>query len=376
MSAVVGNKGDVGNKHSVNINEATGTRGTVRNTGAGRIDRAIGALGAVRNTGTGNIGHGFAFYASAQGEVENLYKIFIDDNGSGKAHNYAILSESRAPSYMAGKLGLGASDPDAPLHVAVHDQNTVFALERSGYVRLDIRFNTSNVIHDLSAGAGTVWMIGKAPKLQLSSTGQLSVGGNWTHDGASGLNLIAGVSPTRPPLDGVVVFSEKAGHATHLRVMDGEGRVTTLSPNNFSRIPGGKSEKTAWAYHAEQDDSFTSVDMMKAMRLLEQVSGQKLVHLSRRDGTVIKSAARTSAFTLRMLLVLIFVGGGLFVGSQFLEGTFSGLIATAGAACLLGAAFPAATLAQRSTTRKSQALFSLLSPAVIFAGLLVFQGIL
>ena len=73
-----------------------------------------------------------------------------------------------------------------------------------------------------------------------------------------------------------------------LKVLDELGNTTTISPHNFDLIPGGASEDRAWGYYSEKDikdeeGNVTStqkvnVDMMKLARLVEQLTGEKLVY--------------------------------------------------------------------------------------------------
>ncbi len=55
--------------------------------------------------------------------------------------------------------------------------------------------------------------------------------------------------------------------------------VTALSPHNFSLIPGGPSEPMAWSFYSERGDTAINVDMLRVVRLVEQISGEHLVYL-------------------------------------------------------------------------------------------------
>jgi len=73
-----------------------------------------------------------------------------------------------------------------------------------------------------------------------------------------------------------------------LKVLDELGNTTTISPHNFSLIPDGASEERAWGYYSEKDivdeegnvtaTQKVNVDMMKLARLVEQLTGEKLVY--------------------------------------------------------------------------------------------------
>ncbi len=73
-----------------------------------------------------------------------------------------------------------------------------------------------------------------------------------------------------------------------LKVLDELGFTTTISPHNFDLIPGGASEDRAWGYYSEKDivddegnvtaTQKVNVDMMKLARLVEELTGEKLVY--------------------------------------------------------------------------------------------------
>jgi hypothetical protein len=76
------------------------------------------------------------------------------------------------------------------------------------------------------------------------------------------------------------LYAEDASSSSELKVRDEAGNVTTLSPHNFDLIPEGPSEDMAWSYFSEKDGKRINVDMLKVVRLLEKISGEKLVHES------------------------------------------------------------------------------------------------
>jgi hypothetical protein len=77
----------------------------------------------------------------------------------------------------------------------------------------------------------------------------------------------------------VSLYSQNLGAGSELIVLDGTGNKTVLSPHNFSLIPEGASEPLAWSYYSEQGDQAINVDMLKMARLLEQITGEKLVYI-------------------------------------------------------------------------------------------------
>jgi hypothetical protein len=106
---------------------------------------------------------------------------------------------------------------------------------------------------------------------------------NGTAAPASGVGTFAifnGTAPTGSVTDGIVLYAEDVSSSSELKVRDEAGNVTTLSPHNFDLIPEGPSEDMAWSYYSERDGKRINVDMLKAIRLLEKLSGEKLVHFA------------------------------------------------------------------------------------------------
>jgi len=84
--------------------------------------------------------------------------------------------------------------------------------------------------------------------------------------------------PSASATDGVILYAEDVTASSELKVRDEAGNVTTLSPHNFSLIPEGPSEEMSWAYYSEKDGRKINVDMLKLARMVEQLTGEKLVY--------------------------------------------------------------------------------------------------
>lgn len=113
-------------------------------------------------------------------------------------------------------------------------------------------------------------------RLIITSAG--NVGINATSFGASAAKVLAignGTAPSSSPANMIQLWSE-SGEA---KVRDASGNVTTISPHNFRAIPNGPSEPLAWAFHSERNNVEINVDMLRVVRLLEQLTGEKLVFL-------------------------------------------------------------------------------------------------
>ncbi len=104
---------------------------------------------------------------------------------------------------------------------------------------------------------------------------------NGTSAGASSvgtLTIFNGTAPTGSVTDGVILFAADVSSSSELRVRDEAGNVTTLSPHNFELIPEGPSEDMAWAYYSEKNGKKINVDMLKLARMVEKLTGEKLVY--------------------------------------------------------------------------------------------------
>jgi hypothetical protein len=106
---------------------------------------------------------------------------------------------------------------------------------------------------------------------------------NGTTAGTSSVGTFAifnGTAPTGSVTNGCILYAEDVSSSSELKVRDEAGNVTTLSPHNFSLIPEGPSEDMAWSYYSERDGRRINIDMLKAIRLLEKLSGEQLVYES------------------------------------------------------------------------------------------------
>ena len=78
--------------------------------------------------------------------------------------------------------------------------------------------------------------------------------------------------------DSVHLFAQDVSSSSELKVRDEAGNTTTLSPHNFSLIPDGASEDMAWSYYSEKNGKKINVDMLKLARMVEELTGEKLVY--------------------------------------------------------------------------------------------------
>jgi hypothetical protein len=131
-----------------------------------------------------------------------------------------------------------------------------------------------------SATSSTIaFSISGSERMRLDSSGNLLLAGTATPaTGVGTLAIFNGTAPTASVTNGIVLYAEDVSASSELKVRDEAGNVTTLSPHNFSMIPEGASEDMAWAYYSERNGKKINVDMLKLARMVEKLTGEKLVY--------------------------------------------------------------------------------------------------
>jgi hypothetical protein len=233
----------------------------------------------------------FHFKVSADGLawIEALLLNRMTGRATFPAASIAAGAQTATPFTIVG----GANPASAGMQIETTSDaaNCVFAFRDNspGQGRLTV-FNFINgaglavgsLQYQFNATGASQFMRLKVNDLEVMRwTGNTNVliGGTADPAGASkALALFNGVAPTGSVADGVALYAEDVAGSSELKVRDEAGNVTTLSPHNFSRIPEGPSEPMAWAYHCERDGTTISVDMLKVVRLVERLAGERLVH--------------------------------------------------------------------------------------------------
>ncbi len=198
----------------------------------------------------------------------------------------------------AGRISIGtetdwtstASTQDSylSLSVAVDGTLTEYAkLTSAGYFNIydSTGADYVSIYHDgmdaqISTNTGSI-EIGSSGDFVIDSGVNVGIGGV-TSFGTSADNVLAIASSTAPTTsitDGVQLYSIEATGYHRLYVRDEEGNATPVSPHDFSLLPEDEiRESLSWSYYSEKDDSAINVDMTKAIRLIEQISGEKLIY--------------------------------------------------------------------------------------------------
>ena len=117
-------------------------------------------------------------------------------------------------------------------------------------------------------------------RVRLDENGNFLLGGTATPTSSVGnLCLFNGTIPAASVSNGVVLYAQDVS-TSELKVRDEAGNITVLSPHNFDLI-GERSEPMAWSYASK--NAFTgkevAVDMMRVIRALEKLTGEKYIKM-------------------------------------------------------------------------------------------------
>jgi hypothetical protein len=114
-------------------------------------------------------------------------------------------------------------------------------------------------------------------------TGNVGIGTTVFGTSSAGiLGLGNGTAPTSSPASMVQLWSEVVSSTQELRVRDGAGNVTTLSPHNFSMFTPDPSQVFPWSYYSKNAHigKEMSVDMYGAVAEIEKLSGKQFIYLA------------------------------------------------------------------------------------------------
>jgi hypothetical protein len=208
---------------------------------------------------------------------------------------------------VTGSVGIGTSNPAYNLVVS---NNGAEGLEIGpGYAggrNLFQNYNRgiSQYVAAWNYASEYLYYIGGSRALHIDTSRNTLINGSQSPASAVGsLAIFNGTAPTGSVANGIVLYAEDVSASSELKVRDEAGNVTVLSPHNFSLIPEGASEEMAFSYYStkdcdvvetEVDDETLSVtktikkinvDMLKALRLLESLTGETLVYQEQEEIT-------------------------------------------------------------------------------------------
>ena len=228
-----------------------GTSGNLLRLRNQTVDRfVVGSTGSVAIGGYGT-DTSVTKYGNTTGD-----QFFIGTNGAFRVQRSATDSEAFRTQVNGDTQGrwLGTSDGKLKFGSGTATQDVVLSRTGTGLFKMDA---------------------------DIHITGNLGVGtGTFDATADKVLTFTNGTAPGASVTDGVQLWAEDVSSSSELRVRDEAGNTTTLSPHNFSLIPEGSSEDMAWAYYSQKNDIAINADMTKALRVLEKLSGEKLVYIT------------------------------------------------------------------------------------------------
>lgn len=223
-------------------------------------------------------------------------EFFIGTNGVGRFQRSSSNSETLRMQVSGDTQGRLVLTSDGRLNWGPGNaaQDTTLRRTGTGVLTLD---------GSLIPGTDLTYNLGStAARWSNVFSGNVGVGATAFGTSAANVLAIAGsTAPTTSITDGIQLFAVDVAGSHELRVRDEAGNVTTLSPHNFSLIPEGRSEDLAWAFYSERNGLAINADMTKALRLLEDLSGEQLVYLQdTRNGNTIQFFQPTDSVTSRL----------------------------------------------------------------------------
>jgi len=149
----------------------------------------------------------------------------------------------------------------------------------SGARALFTRSSNDWKLHSLSSYDGILTQWGDLSPIAINTYDLGESGHSWKDIYMQGKIEMLNTSsvPSSGPTNGIRLYAQDVSSSSELKVIDEADNVTVLSPHNFS-ICGGPSEDMAWAYYSENKGKKINVDMLKLARLVEDLSGEKLVY--------------------------------------------------------------------------------------------------
>jgi hypothetical protein len=204
------------------------------------------------------------------------------DNADSLAFGTTAASTDEGQTFEAmridssGNVGIGTNSPN--------DKVDISGSTGDGYRLTDgthtgvYRSISGGTILKTTSNHALLFGTNDTERMRIDSSGNLLVGTTTTPtSSAKNIVLANGTAPTASATDGVILYAEDVSSSSELKVRDEAGNITTLSPHNFDLIPQGPSEDMAWSYYSERDGKQINVDMLKAIRVLEKLSGEQLV---------------------------------------------------------------------------------------------------
>lgn len=287
-------------------------------TGNNPNDSTVGFIGyetgkgtlKISHNGTGSDDNASGLSIDLQGTGTDAQGIYVDSTATGgTGGNLLRLRNESLDRFVVGPLGavtIGRNGTDTSVTKVgntVGDEyfigtNGAFRVQRSatnseafrtqilgdtqgrwlGTSDGKLKFGDGSSAQDVTLERVGVGIM----QLDDSLTVSKNIGLGTSTFNATGDNLLAffnGTAPSASLTDGVQLWAEDVAASSELRVRDEAGNVNTISPHNFSLIPGGPSEDMAWSFYSERGDIAINADLAKALRIVEDLSGEQIVYI-------------------------------------------------------------------------------------------------
>ncbi len=220
-------------------------------------------------------------YADADGNLRTMYADTTAIGGGGGggggedlSATLAIGNASTTPLYITGHSTTDMKGSFGGIEFLSYSTNLNFISSNLYFNGTDHKYRETGYGGYLYFNSGK-WIFSTAPSGTAGATATHTNRMEVTEDGV----FIADGGGPPTPTGGAYIYAASG----EMGVKDASGNSTNISPHNFSGIPEGKSEDMAWSFYSEKDGKYINVDMLKLARLLEKLTGEKLVYMGDTD---------------------------------------------------------------------------------------------
>lgn len=230
--------------------------------------------------------NGIYLGTSAQGQIKTGTG-FITLAATPNSGTVYLEAKSSAGSAIRVLTVKGVGSGGTTGFVGINNTAPTVALDVSGVIQTNAGFVTtsSSGISIGSVNTGNITI--SSTELVINNN---TSGGSIALTTNAGNVLLGGTTVPASGTNGLVFFNgttlANVANACSIYAISGSlkarnaaGGEVTITPHVFDLIPGGPSEPKAWAYYSvEPDGSRINVDMLRAIRLLEKLTGEQLVY--------------------------------------------------------------------------------------------------